>query len=196
MTAFEPYEDWQENASWLTLVEMTRNLPTTPQVTTRRYPVCFDEVKRRLQDDLKANYDYAIHLGQAPGQGRIELEKIGLNVSGREGHAETFVPLMEDGPVAFQSSLPLGMWAARIRETGIPAEVSYHAGTFLCNATLYLSQYFASLHGLKTQATFVHVPLATSQIVECNHNFASMPTTMAAAALRLILDEIAMLDCA
>ena len=38
LTAFQPYEGWQTNASWLALVELTRDLPDQPMVTTRLYP--------------------------------------------------------------------------------------------------------------------------------------------------------------
>ena len=36
LTAFEPYDGWPENSSWLTLVELTKNLPSAPRLTTRR----------------------------------------------------------------------------------------------------------------------------------------------------------------
>ena len=67
ITAFEPYDRWPENSSWLALVELTRDLPTNLKVVTRRYPVDFEAARSRLLDDLAANYDFALHLGQAPG---------------------------------------------------------------------------------------------------------------------------------
>src|SRR5262245_50824012 len=82
ITAFEPYDRWQENSSWLALVELTRELPLEPKVVTRRYPVDFEQTRSRLFEDLAAGYDFALHLGQAPGIGRIHLEAIGVNVGG------------------------------------------------------------------------------------------------------------------
>ena len=64
LTAFEPYDRWKANASWLALVELTRNLPEQPQVTTRLYPVDFSEMKERLEADLSAKFDFALHVGQ------------------------------------------------------------------------------------------------------------------------------------
>ena len=81
LTAFEPYDRWPENASWLALVELTRDLPAEPHVVTRRYPVDFDAARARLFDDLAANYDFALHLGQSPGSSRVHLEAIGVNVA-------------------------------------------------------------------------------------------------------------------
>ena len=51
ITAFEPYEGWSENSSWLALVEFTKNLTPLARVTTRRYPVNFDVVRERLARD-------------------------------------------------------------------------------------------------------------------------------------------------
>jgi len=37
LTAFEPYDRWKANASWLTLVQLTQNFPEQPKITTRLY---------------------------------------------------------------------------------------------------------------------------------------------------------------
>jgi len=53
----------------------------------------------------------------------------------------------------------------KMKENGIPASVSYTAGTYVCNAMLY-----CVLHALNTKypnikGGFMHVPYATSQTV-------------------------------
>jgi pyroglutamyl-peptidase len=192
ITAFDAYGHWQQNSSWLALVELTRSLPDRPTVTTRRYPVDFQTMRDRLAADLKGNYDYAIHLGQAPGHGRIELEAVGLNVAGtHEQMPDEFDVLSDDGPVAYRTGLPLADWAAKIRRAGIPCQVSYHAGTFLCNAALYLSHLLAEQNSLTTRPVFVHLPLEVSQALTESKDVATMPATTMAAAIRLILDELA-----
>jgi pyroglutamyl-peptidase len=192
VTAFEPYDRWTHNASWLALVELTRNLPESPRIVTRLYPVDFQRARQRLEDDLLANYDFALHLGQAPGTARIQLEAIGLNVGGNSTELpEAFRPLEVEGPTAYRSPLPLAHWAALIRAAGIPATVSYHAGTYLCNAVLYLSLHLAQKHGLRTQCGFVHVPLAPQQVLGERGDVPSLPSTLTAAALRTILETLA-----
>ncbi len=191
ITAFEPYDRWPQNASWLSLVELTRDLPAEPRIVTRLYPVDFQQARQRLEEDLKGNYDYALHLGQAPGSGRIQLEAIGLNVGGASNQlADTFQPLDFEGPVAYRSDLPLADWSARLRSAGIPAVVSYHAGTFLCNAVLYLSLHLAHQRGLKTRSTFVHMPLVPQQVLNERGDSATLPASMSAEALRTILQAI------
>ncbi len=192
VTAFGPYGSWKENASWLALVELTRSLPSSPEITTRLYPVHFQTVQARLEQDLVAGYDFALHLGQAPGASSIQLEAIGINVNAApitDPHQPK--PLIPEGPVAYQSRLPLAHWAGLLRGAGIPARVSYHAGTFLCNATLYLTHYLCQRRGWNTQAAFVHVPLTCSQVFVNEQELPSMPSSVAAEAIRVILDQLA-----
>ena len=128
---------------------------------------------------------------KSPGLARVHLEAVGLNVGGTSQQLpEQFQPLVPDGPVAYQSDLPLADWAAKLRGAGIPAQVSYHAGTFLCNATLYLTHHFCQQRGWKTRATFLHLPLTTQQTVRERQDIACLPTSMTAEAIRLILEEL------
>ncbi len=192
LTAFEPYDRWKMNSSWMTLVHLAQQMPAEPSITTRLYPVDFPEVKQRLAKDLAQNYDYAIHLGQAPGSSRVQLEAIGLNIGGSSHQSpDEYLPLCEDGPVAYRSPLPLAHWAAKIRAAGVPAQVSYHAGTYLCNATLYWTSYLAERMSLPTLAAFVHLPLDISQIINEPHGSPALPISYATTALRLILEELA-----
>jgi pyroglutamyl-peptidase len=196
ITAFEPYGDWLENSSWLTVVELTRELPENPRVTTRRYPVDVAVVRERLAEDLAANHDFALHLGQAPGSGQIRLEALGINVvEHRRSASDGCRVLAEDGPVAYRCPLPLAEWSQKLRQAGIPSGVSYHAGTYLCNAVFYLSQHLAHQQGLKTRSALLHLPLEIAQTLPLDREYAAWPRAMLAAATRLILEEMATVRC-
>jgi pyroglutamyl-peptidase len=191
ITAFEPYDRWSENSSWLALVELTQRLPAGPKVVTRRYPVDFHAARSLLASDLAADYDFALHLGQAPGLGRIHLEAVGLNVAGHSSLLpDQFQPLVPEGPTAYCSSLPLAQWAGQIRQLGIPCQVSHHAGTYLCNALLYLTHHIVAEQRLKTRAAFIHLPLALSQLLGDRQDMPSMPSALCAEAVRLIVRDL------
>jgi pyroglutamyl-peptidase len=191
VTAFDPYDTWEENASWLTLVELTKRLPTGAKLTTRRYPVDFQSMRERLAADLRENYDYALLLGQAPGSARIRLEAIGINVEGNaERPPESFQPLVPEGPAAYRTDLPLGDWVLALRNAGIPAAVSYHAGTYLCNAALYLTHHFTRQHRWITKSAFIHLPLDVTQSVRSDKELPAIPASMSADALRLIIEDL------
>ena len=191
ITAFEPYDEFEENSSWLAMKALVRDLPNQPQITTRLYPVDFAAVKERLASDLGDRYDFAIHVGQAPGTACVHLEAIGVNVGRTSGRqADDCGVLADDGPIAYRSALPIARWAETLRTAGIPARVSYHAGTYLCNATLYWSHYLAEKMGLGTRSTFVHLPLDVSQVAHGAKETASLPAETSAKALRRLLDEL------
>lgn len=191
LTAFDPYDVWTTNSSWLSMVEFTKELPADVRIVTRRYPVDFDEVRRRLEKDLAGDFDYAIHLGQAPGSACIKLEAIGLNVRGSLNMpAERYGLLAEDGPIAYRSQAPLGDWLEQLRAAGIPALVSYHAGEYLCNATLYWSHYFAQRRGGRTIVSFLHLPLDPSQTAAQRPDLASLPSAVTSRALQLIMSHL------
>ena len=189
LTAFEPYGRWPTNASCLALDELSREMPSSPQITTRIFPVDFEVVKTRLAEVLKADFDYVFHLGQAPGSAQVQLEAIGLNVACDED-AGSYRRLCDDWPVAYRSSLPLFDWAQRIRAARIPADVSFHAGTYLCNAALYLTHYYIERMRLKTQAVFVHLPLDPTQVPAEKEDMPSLSAALSAKAVRTVLESL------
>lgn len=209
LTAFAPYGRYRTNASALCLERLnSEDWPDNVDVMTRIYPVDFAAVRRLLEDDLTAGFDYSLHLGQAPGEAAIQLESIGINVQGPpEISPELYKPLEATGPAAYRCPLPLSDWADRLRAAGIAVAVSFHGGTYLCNAALYWSHFLAERDGLQTQSAFVHLPLEDSQFA-CAMNepepvdeeaygsvgaarnltdLPSMPVTQTAAAIRTIL---------
>lgn len=179
VTAFEPYDIWPENSSWLTLVELTKDLPNRPRLTTRRYPVDYDQMTQQLKQDLLLGFDYVIHLGQSPGSCSIHLETVGLNQASRGTDAAAgCVPLIDDGPMAYRSQVPAEDLCVMLRKAGIPTRVSTHAGTYLCNAALYLTHHLIATERLKTQAIFLHLPLDVSQAAQQANDVPSMPASL------------------
>lgn len=191
LTAFEPYDQWSSNSSWETIVELLRVRGTIPNVITRRYPVSLSRFQERLEVDLARGFDSIIHLGQAPGISQVHLEAIAVNVAGvTEAEGADFGELVVGGPVGYRSGFPLGAWASYLRQSGIPARVSYHAGTYLCNAALYLSHHWLETHGKAGRVAFIHLPLSDQQVKESGRSLASMPLDTMVKAVGLLLDRI------
>ena len=192
LTAFEPYDSWSENASWLTMIELTRDLPDRPQLTTRRYPVDFDRLHEHLAQDLALGFDFVIHLGQAPGSSSIHLETIALNVATDPSDPTTTSGrcLVPDGPLAYRTAMPVEKYGDALREAGFPTIVSFHAGTYLCNAAFYLSHHIIEKDELNTQALFVHLPLELSQAATCKKEFPSLSAQHCAEAMRLLIQQM------
>ncbi|MGV3484210.1 MAG: pyroglutamyl-peptidase I [Planctomycetaceae bacterium] len=184
LTAFEPYDRWSENSSWLALVELTSWLEPRSQVVTRRYPVDLQAASDRLRKDLLDRYDYAIHLGQSPGSAVLRIETTGLNLR-TDG-----TPLIEGAPAAYITPIAVHPMRDQLLANRIPAEVSHHAGTYLCNAVMYLSQHFSAQLSLPTRSVFLHLPLAPGQVAASASTMPSAGTAMMAKALSLVIHAL------
>jgi len=184
LTAYEPFGTWKTNASQLCLERLIPRLDPAWDVTTRVYPVDFQSVRPLLEADLLQSFDFTLHLGQTSQTARIRLEAVGLNVGVIPGkpESETF-PLIPTGPAAFSCPLPLHDWAAQLRIAGIPASVSHHAGTYLCNATVYWCHQVIAQHQLSTESCFVHVPLDVSQVVDLAGDYYTLPSDFVAQSV-------------
>ncbi len=192
LTAFEPYDHWKDNSSWLALIELLKDRPSSVELLTRRYPVDLAALQTQLTADLEKKPDVVLHLGQSPGAAAIKLEAIALNVAGCLDENGTQLPsLIESGELAFHSDMPLGRWAELLRAAGIPAIVSYHAGTFLCNATMYLTHHWCRIHRQPMKIGFVHLPLATEQVAGSGAAHPSLPVATLAQAVRLMIEDLA-----
>ncbi len=166
-------------------MELTNFYDGPAEIVTRRYAVDLSKMSESLRKDLQGEYDFAIHLGQSPGAPIIKLEAVGLNVRS-DGN-----PLVEQAPDAYRSTLPLGEYAKSLTQKGIPTELSHHAGTYLCNASLYLSQHYVQSFGMKTKAFFMHLPLTPSQSAAAiDSRLPSMSTAMSSAAIALLIESL------
>jgi pyroglutamyl-peptidase len=191
LTAFEPYDTWEQNSSWEALVTYLHHRGSVEGVVTRRYPVDLVQMQSRLDKDLSLGFDAILHLGQAPGISRVQLEAIALNVAGMtEAAGDFFGPLVHDAPVAYRTRFPLDDWNLELRSLGIPCSVSFHAGTYLCNALMYLSHRWHQIRSRDCRIGFVHLPLTPEQVLHSRRDLPSMPREQSAEAISHLLDLI------
>ncbi len=195
LTAFAPFAHWEDNSSWLALQALTKNRPDHLHLVTRRYPVEYALARQQLERDLADHpFDFAIHLGQSARASKIEIESIALNVAEYFADGRTYhKTLCPDGPIAYQTQLPVVEFDQLLSEQSIPCRVSYHAGTFLCNAIYYWSHYLAAQSGSAMLSLFLHLPLAPEQSSEVNTEFVGSPLDpeVTARAVRSILLRLA-----
>ena len=128
-------------------------------------PTKFGESLRRAIEAAEGSaVDAIVCLGQAGGRAHITPERVAINVMDADipdnaGYQPVDVPVVEGGPAAYFSTLPVKEMVAAMED--IPARLSNTAGTFVCNQLLYgLLHHFA---GAKVRAGFVHVPFITEQ---------------------------------
>ncbi|MFK8081861.1 MAG: hypothetical protein AB8B97_16365 [Granulosicoccus sp.] len=138
--------------------------------------------------------DIWIGIGVAVGSPAIRLEAIGINVrcfSVPDVNGVTLppTPVIDGGPVAYQSNLKCEKVVQSLQTSGIPAVLSYHAGTHLCNQMLYSVLHLGEKKAMNLLGVFVHVPQSTSNAANASDGVcSSMSLSMMTSALEMTID--------
>jgi pyroglutamyl-peptidase len=153
VTGFEPFEGRGKNRSW----ELVSRLPPAAWLTRRKLPVSFAAVAE-LVPLLLDEADVLVMTGEAAGD-QLAAEAVALNI----GHARVAdnagaqprnEPLVPGGPLALPAR-----WDASLAAGLLRGRLSFHAGTFVCNAALYHALHAASARPTPRVIGFVHVPI-------------------------------------
>ncbi|MBI1771748.1 MAG: pyroglutamyl-peptidase I [Burkholderiales bacterium] len=200
LTGFDPFGGEQSNPSW----EVVRRLDglligDNHQIVSARLPCEFANSLHMLEEVLR-QYRPAIVicLGQAGGRADISLERIAINVDDARipdnaGVQPVDVPVVEGGPAAYFTSLPIKAIAQELHLSGIPASVSQTAGTFVCNHVFYGLMHLASRLDCIQRAGFIHIPYLPEQAV-AHAGVASMPLEMLKTAILKVLESVLKTD--
>ena len=189
LTGFEPFGNATSNPSG----EIVRQI-SGDNIVTAILPVAYAQSAERLLSLIEEHKpDVVICLGQAEGRTAITPERIAINLDDarlpdNQGVLRNDVKILEDGPDAYFSTLPVNDIVAAIKAQGIPAAVSLSAGAFLCNHVFYVAQ--NKFAGSDVRSGFVHVPLMDSQAAEFP-GLPTMPLDQMVLAVRAMIDVVA-----
>lgn len=151
-----------------------------------------------------------LSLGLALGTPVLKLERLALNLAsfkvadneGARPQAEAFAP---GAPAALRATWDAPALVAALLEAGIPAVGSWHAGTHLCNLTLFCFLDALARAGLAAPCGFLHLPYTPEQVAAFLKDAAGLPERapltlrelpsmaldLQARALRLVLERMA-----
>ena len=188
ITGFDPFGGETINPAW----EAVKALPDVVgdyELTKMEIPTVFGEAGRKVLDRAMAlQPDVILCIGQAGGRKAITPEMVGINlrharIADNAGNQPQDEPVAADGPAAYFATVPVRKMTAAIEAAGIAAAVSYTAGTFVCNDTLYtLLHHYA---GTPVKAGFVHVPFLPQQAKD---DVPSMPLEEIARGLKAMIE--------
>jgi pyroglutamyl-peptidase len=165
ITGFEPYGALPANPALDTMHALDGEDIAGLRVAGRALPVSLDRIGPSLENAIAETSPAAIiALGLCPGEAAIRLERVGLNLADfaladNDGAKSTDRPLAPSGPAARWSTLPLRSIEHALLAAGTPARLSETAGTYLCNACLYLSLDRLERSGRDVPCGFIHLPL-------------------------------------
>ena len=188
LTGFEPFGSATSNPSG----EIVKQI-SGENIVTAILPVAYAQSAEHLLALIaEHNPDVVICLGQAEGRTHITPEKVAINLddarlADNEGVLRSDVKILEDGPDAYFSTLPVNDMVEAMKAQGIPAALSLSAGAFLCNHVFYVAQ--NKFAGTKVRSGFVHVPLMDSQGPEFP-GLPTMPLDQMVIAVRAMLEVL------
>ena len=189
VTGFEPFGSDSVNPSWMAAQALHGRMVGDHRIVGARLPTVFDDAIAVLRDLLLRHTPaLVIGTGQAGGRAAISLERVAINVNDARipdnaGAQPVDTPIVERGPAAYFTTLPIKAMLGALLDAGIAAEVSQTAGTFVCNHAFY-----GLMHLLATEPRFrgarggfVHVPWLPGQ------GQPSMPLDKIVAGLKLAI---------
>ena len=198
VTAFEPFGGSRRNSSLDTLRSLPERIGNCALIRAE-LPVEYDGAGAALAEVLHKTEGLSavVCLGQAEGRGTVTPEFIAVNVRNgsipdNAGRLCRFEPCEEGGPDGILSTLPVPAIADRLNEKKLPASVSFSAGSYVCNSTMYAALRLTDGTGIR--AGFIHLPLSSEIALEEGKagRVLSLPQSVLTAAveeaLRVILE--------
>lgn len=168
VTGFDPFGKEKINPAY----EAVKLLPDTAgaaEIIKMQIPTVFGASEKRLRAAIgKYRPDAVLCVGQAGGRAAVTVERVGINlmdarIADNEGSQPCDRKIRREGADAYFASLPTRAMVEAIQARGIPASLSYSAGTYVCNYILYSLLYLIKTEYPSMKGGFIHVPFMTAQ---------------------------------
>ena len=185
LTYFGPFPGVSVNPSGVTARQVADLLAdeSAVRVVTREVPVSYtgsSEALGEILTDIRP--DAVLSLGVAVGRDKVSFEKVAINldsadIEDNDGVVRVDEAIAPEGREAYFSTLPVRASYERLRGVGLPVEISYTAGTYVCNHVFYEAHRILERQGRRIPAGFVHIPAT-----RVDHEPADAQTTLTAHA--------------
>lgn len=142
VTGFEPFDGESVNPA----LEAVKGLPERigdAEIVKAEIPVVFGWAGEKLAEAVAAcTPDIVLCIGQAGGASVISVERIAVNlidarIADNDGKQPVDVPVKEDGENAYFASVPVKAWCGPSSRAAYRPQLSFSAGSFVCNAVMY-----------------------------------------------------------
>lgn len=190
ITGFDPFGGESINPSWEAVKQLPEQIGSY-LVTKMEIPTVFGTAAQAVIAAAEQTApDVILCIGQAGGRRAVTPEVVAINlreagIPDNAGNQPINVAVVPGGPAAYFATVPVREMVKAIQSQGIPAALSYSAGTFVCNDVLY--HLLHRFHGSETTVGFIHVPFLPQQAKE---NQPSMPQEQIVQALTAAISAL------
>ena len=195
LTGFDPFGGDKVNPAYEAVKLLPKNIAGA-DIVTIEIPTVYRKSGETVEMGIRQYQpDVVMCIGQAGGRSGMTVEMVAVNIADfriadNEGNQPLNQSILEDGENAYFATVPVKAMVENIKKHGIPAQISYTAGTFVCNDVMYELLYMISKKYPKIKGGFIHVPFAPEQVLERPDGTASMPVETAAKALEYAVEAV------
>ncbi len=175
LTGFNPFGGELVNPAWEAVHAVAaRDAVDGVKVVGVQLPTVFGQSLIVLEEAIETHRPQVVLcIGQAGGRSRITPERVAINVNDariadNEGQQPIETPVVQGGPVAYWSGLPIKRMVTALQQAGIPAAVSNTAGTYVCNHLFYGLMHLSATRYPGLVGGFVHIPYLPEQVTDGN----------------------------
>lgn len=195
VTGFDPFGGEETNPAY----EAVKLLPdriSGSEIIKLEIPTVFSKSSIVVEEAIKKhNPNVVLNIGQAGGRSSISVEMVAINlvearIPDNEGEQPIDEKLQEDGETAYFATIPVKGMVKNVRDQGIPSNISYTAGTYVCNSIMYNVLYMTDKKYNDIRAGFIHVPYSTEQAAGKPDGTPSMSLDTIAKGLEYAIEAI------
>lgn len=170
VTGFDPFDTDTINPAY----EAVKLLPSEiagAEIIKLEIPTVFEESGKVLRSAIgKYQPEIVVCVGQAGGRAAVSMERVAINLAearipDNKGNQPLGVKLEETGANAYFTLLPIKAMVKNIQQHGLPAYISYTAGTFVCNEIMYRLLHIINTEFQQIRGGFIHVPFIPEQVI-------------------------------
>ncbi len=166
---FEPFGGEDINPAQDVVRELAGERIAGHRVVPAELPVAFDGALAALANAIaRERPTLVIGVGQAGGRARIALERVAINlidarIPDNAGAQPVDKPVIDGAPAAYFTTLPVKAMLASMQSTGVPAELSFSAGSYVCNAAFFALMHLLATSHPELRGGFIHIPYLPRQ---------------------------------
>jgi len=193
---FEPFDGYSVNPSDELVKTINGRKIAGYDIVGTTLPLDYTTALDKLEKMLAThNPQVILCCGQA-SRATISIERIAINALGTKradnyGNTPETDVIDADAPAAYYANIDPYPLVEALKVEGIPAYISYHAGTYGCNWILFNILHRIATGKIRGRATFIHLPPLPSQALEKDKmELATMPLENIIQAIEVVVQTL------
>ena len=192
ITGFEPFAGETINPSLEAVKLLEGEVLHGYLISVAILPCVFNESISKLLQAIEIQQpQIIICVGLASSRSDISIERVAININDariadNNGQQPIDEAIVENGPAAYFSTLPIKAIVNELTKKDIPASVSQTAGTFVCNHVFYALMHYLAREKQSCRGGFIHIPYLPEQVIN-RPGIAAMELRVIVTALRIAI---------